>query len=242
MKSKDYSSVNWRVTLMTTYPELFGLAHRYEGGPGLPIQMFGVECGDGWRGIIERMCEAIDAHIKSLAEPIVFEFSQIKEKYGGGRFYHSGGDSVTDKIVSDAENETYETCETCGSTEDVGQTMGWIVVCCKKCMDTNESLMNRYWESNADIERRGTARELVDNVIRNGVDSLDDEFIWGYKLGEHRKSAVRGPDLEKQRHCRNAHSDAVRHYEYLAAITYLARMLKSGAVTINPEFKNFAEE
>ncbi len=65
--------------LSTKYPELFSQV------------FFGVECGDGWYNIIDRLCGFIQSSIYNLTfsgggdegfHLPQLEFSQIKEKYG----------------------------------------------------------------------------------------------------------------------------------------------------------------
>jgi len=61
------------------------------------------------------------------------EITQIKEKFGGLRFYYNGGDDVIHGMVSLAENLSYEICELCGSTKNIMQTEGWITTLCEDC-------------------------------------------------------------------------------------------------------------
>ncbi len=59
---------------------------------------------------------------------------QIKEKFGGLRFYYHGGDNHIDGLVTMAESWASHTCETCGN---MGKRRdgGWIRTLC----DTHES-------------------------------------------------------------------------------------------------------
>ena len=59
--------------------------------------------------------------------------TQIKEKFGGLCFYYNGGDDVIHGMVWLAESMSYKICETCGTTENVHQTKGWIYTICDKC-------------------------------------------------------------------------------------------------------------
>ena len=62
------------------------------------------------------------------------EITQIKEKFGGLRFYYQGGDSNIDGMVTLAEDLSYSTCELCGSTKNVSQSNnGWIYTRCEDC-------------------------------------------------------------------------------------------------------------
>lgn len=58
---------------------------------------------------------------------------QVKEKFGGLRFYYSGGDSTIHGMVWLAEHMSYNICEICGSTKNMGSTTGWIKNICEDC-------------------------------------------------------------------------------------------------------------
>lgn len=77
---------------------------------------------------------------------ISIRVDQVKEKFGGLRFYYHGGDKEIDGMVRLAEGLSYRTCEFCGSTKDIGYTQGWIISCCKSCHETDEQLKRYKWE------------------------------------------------------------------------------------------------
>jgi hypothetical protein len=56
---------------------------------------------------------------------------QIKEKFGGLRFYYQGGDDYISGMVTMAESWAGRTCETCGEKGD-HRTGGWIRTLCDK--------------------------------------------------------------------------------------------------------------
>ena len=62
------------------------------------------------------------------------EAVQIKEKFGGLRFYTHGGDDLVQGMIWLAESMSYNICEECGSTNNVTQTKGWIISMCEDCM------------------------------------------------------------------------------------------------------------
>ena len=62
---------------------------------------------------------------------------QVKEKFGGLRFYYRGGDDVIDGMLQMAESMSYVTCEECGSPAK-STTGGWIVTMCQSCTDSRE--------------------------------------------------------------------------------------------------------
>ena len=74
---------------------------------------------------------------KVYAPLIIFNVAQIKEKFGTLRFYYIGGDEKIAGMVSMAESISYYTCETCGSTHNIGQTQGWIRIMCKSCYENS---------------------------------------------------------------------------------------------------------
>jgi hypothetical protein len=55
--------------------------------------------------------------------------SQVKEKYGGLRFYYSGGDEIIEAYVHVAEMISERTCEVCGAPGKM-QDGGWTVTRC----------------------------------------------------------------------------------------------------------------
>lgn len=105
----------------------------------LPIQ-FGIECGDGWHMLLEQLLYSIEWHLNPehgwpRKERVLLRIDQIKEKFGGLRFYYMGGDEFVRGMVSFAESMSYHICEKCGSTKNVTQTSGWIKTLCEDCME-----------------------------------------------------------------------------------------------------------
>ena len=82
---------------------------------------------------------------KGLPEMPPIQIEQIKEKFGGLRFYYSGGDKEIDGMVSLAESLSYHICESCGTTIDVGRTSGWVTTICKSCYSKLETPVSRKW-------------------------------------------------------------------------------------------------
>ena len=60
--------------------------------------------------------------------------SQVKEKFGGLRFYVNSASSEQHAVISFVENLSYHTCEECGSNKEVTQTTGWIKTLCSDCL------------------------------------------------------------------------------------------------------------
>lgn len=112
--------------------------------------------GSGWYQIIRSLCHNIQAHIDAVEcarinlaknnpwnRPLPEEVpqvvaTQIKEKFGGLRFYYDGGDDMVEGMVHMAESWAAHTCETC-SNHGVGRSVGgWLTTLCD--MHYNERL------------------------------------------------------------------------------------------------------
>lgn len=91
---------------------------------------YGLACGPGWYPVIK------DLHNKILAKFPNYEIWQIKEKFGGLRYYCDvDGDEDIRQLIGEAERQAWQTCEECGSTENV-HTAGrpyWIRTLCESC-------------------------------------------------------------------------------------------------------------
>ena len=55
--------------------------------------------------------------------------SQVKEKFGGLRFYYDGGDAYISGLVQMADSMSYVTCETCGNSGKM-RGKGWLYTAC----------------------------------------------------------------------------------------------------------------
>jgi hypothetical protein len=92
-----------------------------------------LECDSGWNDIIA------DIHSKIVILHPKYEIFQIKEKFGGLRFYIEGvPDELFDEIydiIGDGEKLSYKTCEICGDEGKLSK-LGWLVkTVCKNCFD-----------------------------------------------------------------------------------------------------------
>lgn len=98
---------------------------------------FGICFGEGWLPLFEKLCAHIDNHIKwkkgSSGEVIEFRWTQLKEKFGSGRFYYYGGDDYIEGMIALAESLTYITCEDCGNVAKERNDHGWYSTLCNQC-------------------------------------------------------------------------------------------------------------
>ena len=89
----------------------------------------GIAVGKGWFDLLNQACRLIQSHLdwKKDVPQVVAE--QVKEKFGGLRFYVQGGDDYTQGIIAMAEQMSYMLCEECGSPGERGGD-GWISTLC----------------------------------------------------------------------------------------------------------------
>ena len=127
------------VKLCDKYPAIFRDRHGDIQSSCMP---WGFECGDGWYWLIDRLCGCVQSYTKANSRlndiPQVVA-TQVKEKFGGLRFYYGGGDEVIGGMIWLAENMSYHICEQCGSTHNVTQSNGgWTYTRCEKCHTLKE--------------------------------------------------------------------------------------------------------
>lgn len=113
---------------------------------------WGIDTGNGWYSIIDRLCGYIQNHIdwKRKTEPFAGmtdeEFdevhqtvaAQVKEKFGGLRFYVDNADEFTRGLISMTEGASFSTCESCGNTGSK-RDGGWIRTLCDQCHSLSNS-------------------------------------------------------------------------------------------------------
>jgi hypothetical protein len=95
----------------------------------------GFAVGSGWYPILETLCANIQSHIdwrvKQGQDIAQVEVAQIKEKFGGLRFYYSGGDDEISGMVRMAEAWADIACEECGAAGK-RRSGGWIRTLCDR--------------------------------------------------------------------------------------------------------------
>jgi hypothetical protein len=133
---------NFAAKMAEKFPRYFGEGKRYGG--------FAI--GEGWYLIIEALMNQIhhytkwkrnmrardlknvragDTSIEVTPKVNWIEVNQIKEKFGGLRFYYSGGDDEISGMVRMAEVWADHSCETCGD-RGKRRSGGWIRTLCDK--------------------------------------------------------------------------------------------------------------
>ena len=120
------------------------------------------ECSEGWMSLVKVLLDKIDGHInsnfsqqewqfnnskkgfwnflkrlfKKQKDPVrmSFKIDQIKEKFGGLRFYYEGGDEYISGLISMAESFSYKICYFTGKPA-TKKTSPWILNVCDEEYD-----------------------------------------------------------------------------------------------------------
>lgn len=112
--------------LMSAYPQLF--PKDADGKPREPD--CGAWCPVGWQPMVEELCSKVAQIVDE--RNLTFEIGQIKEKFGGLRFYYSyKGDRVDEisDLIHDAEERSFKICEVTGEDGELrikGKGYGWL--------------------------------------------------------------------------------------------------------------------
>jgi hypothetical protein len=92
----------------------------------------GFEHDDGWFDLLWRLCEELEPMVAAFQQESGFQFEvlQVKEKFGGLRFYVNcrGNDAIRQRIGI-AADESFHTCEVCGQPGTLREGR-WIKTLC----------------------------------------------------------------------------------------------------------------
>lgn len=113
--------------LIKRFPDFF--VDMY-GDPRVTSMHWGCTCGDGWYDLLYKLCEDIEA----TNPPEGFKIAQVKEKFGGLRFYVTNATDAIYDLIRVAEEKAELTCEECGTMEDVAiNARGYLRTLCQNC-------------------------------------------------------------------------------------------------------------
>lgn len=115
-------------TLAQLYPEIFPpRTPRHHQDQEKPL-IWGFECGDGWYTLIHDLCQSIMTHCSTTGDPVPVAV-QVKEKYGGLRFYVDDATDHVQKIIDHYERISDGICEVCGEP-GTARDDGWLTTRC----------------------------------------------------------------------------------------------------------------
>lgn len=109
------------------FPEVFGPTDQLQ--PLVSYQ--GLAVGDGWMPLLGRLC--IDLTAVVCEDRLQFRAIQVKQKFGGLRFYAQGGTARTWALIDAAEALSTTICERCGKPTHLRNRGGYVTTTCNRC-------------------------------------------------------------------------------------------------------------
>ena len=120
--------------LIEKYPKIF---RDCDKTPQESCMAFGISVGDGWFPLIDQLCKSLQHETDKCNAPQVIA-AQVKEKFGGLRFYVNSANETQFNYIEFAEALSYKICEECGTMNQViTEGPGWIQSLCKECRKTD---------------------------------------------------------------------------------------------------------
>jgi hypothetical protein len=139
--SKNWEEINKKKSvIMDKYPLLYADRNK-------PMQQtcmcWGLEVGEGWLPMIDELSAKLEEEIKQyIKENPGLDYypraSQVKEKFGGLRFYMMTSTDKMEEIISEYEAKSETICESCGKPGDI-KGGGWLVCNCDECYNERNS-------------------------------------------------------------------------------------------------------
>ncbi len=103
------------------------------GDIGKTLMPFGFQHGDGWFNLVWQLCERLEPLVAVTEQEggCSFRVLQVKEKFGGLRFYTTFGNAAISALIETAEAESCHICELCGQP-GIRRGASWITTRCDK--------------------------------------------------------------------------------------------------------------
>jgi hypothetical protein len=147
--------------LCEKYPKIF---RDRNGSPQATCMCWGFSCADGWYDLIDTLCYKIQQHVDQKIsrqkyahargevkeedlvpeEDLQVVAAQVKEKFGGLRFYVGYADEEVHGMIRMAEAMSYKLCEECGNPGKSSND-GWIRTLCAPCREEYEKKRAQRW-------------------------------------------------------------------------------------------------
>ncbi len=103
----------------------------YAACPILYQNKRGFDCGDGWFALLDELSVKLEVINNSSDNPKAIA-TQVKEKFGGLRFYVESGTDEIYALIDEAESASRHTCEECGEKGILRQGV-WMRTLCDIC-------------------------------------------------------------------------------------------------------------
>lgn len=95
------------------------------------VPSWGLEINNGWLNLVYELCQKLDDMVEYETGDSKFQVAQIKEKFGGLRFYVYEATKEMYDLINEYEEKSYRVCEVCGKPGYTRPT-GYITTVCRK--------------------------------------------------------------------------------------------------------------
>ncbi len=109
--------------LIDKYPKIFDKT----------VMNIGWYAPESWIPMIDEVCQKIQDWCDTQPVEAQIMCQQMKEKFAGLRFYVNFATDEIYDIIRKCEKQSYELCQECGCTDNLGMTKGWMTILCKSC-------------------------------------------------------------------------------------------------------------
>jgi len=116
--------------LFSDFDHLFRNRHKTQKES---LMCWGFTCGDGWFPLVYSIAQMITDYVASHPEADCAAF-QVKEKFGGLRFYITGGDDTLRQKIDEICRQSFEMCEECSAPASIRDShTGAVRTLCDNC-------------------------------------------------------------------------------------------------------------
>jgi hypothetical protein len=110
------------------------------GNPRETVMYAGFCCDDGWEPLIRELSVKLENIIASMPNKERPVAAQVKQKFGELRFYLTLHNTEMEKLIDEAEELSFKTCEKCGKPGEVRSDGYYVYTACDSC---NEAKQNK---------------------------------------------------------------------------------------------------
>jgi len=97
------------------------------------------DVGPGWRPLVRDL----DAKLRAIDPD--YTIDQVKEKFGGLRFYFSSERyGELEPLVNEAERQSFKLCEDCGEPGSIEDSGAWLKTLCSDCRKKENERRAKY--------------------------------------------------------------------------------------------------
>ena len=90
--------------------------------------------------------------------------SQVKEKFGGLRFYMTTGTDEMFDLIDEADTASYKICEECASGDATQNDVGWIRTLCESCRENYDKIREEKWKTAAELSEK-EGQKVADLIV-----------------------------------------------------------------------------